>query len=234
MRATTAALGALVSTLAFGIQAQAASPVPFQFSNSSVSATGFLSIARDVSPTDPNSLCGQVGQNACRADPVGAWTVTGITGTFSDSAASLSYVAITGIVPISPTNEKDAIFDPLVPTSLSYLPGTNLSYNNLFFPDGSPIDCDFPFKGTYLDVFGMAFTLANGDDVVIWGDGNNDFGPLTYGVAVSSPLGELDYQFAGVTGAADAPEPSTWLMLAVGVGAVGFGLRRHRRLAVTA
>jgi len=83
-----------------------------------------------------------------------------------------------------------------------------LTYNNLFFPNGSPIDCDFPFSGTFVDVFGMAFTVAGGYTVNLWGDGDmNGPGTTTYGVALTQGSTQLVYQFAGVDAA--VPEPSS-------------------------
>ncbi len=192
------------------------------FAGAGISATITVTAVPDVSPTDPNPLCGQPAQNICRSDPASAYMITDITGTFSDSNIGISNAAITGLVPINPTNERDPTFDKLVPTSLSYIDFTNesppdvtgLSYNNLFFPDGSPIDCDFPFSGTLFDVFGAAFTIAGGDDVVLWGDGNYQFGPLTYGAAVTDGTDRLDYVFSDVSA---VPEPGSLSLLAIGL-----------------
>ena len=161
--------------------------------------------------------------------------LTGISGTFSDSSAGIDNVAITGLVPISPTNERDPVFDPLVPKSLSYIdftnenpPGAGLSYDNLFFPGGNPIDCDFPFSGTRLDVFGAAFTISGGDTVVLWGDGDYGFGPLTYGVGVTDGINELDYHFSGISA---VPEPDSLWLLGAGLLLLSVPvLRRRKRL----
>jgi len=229
------ALGALMAAMAFGPQASA-DVVAFGFSGGGLNGNGLLTVAPDVAPLDPNSSCGTPSNNPCRTDPPGAYAITGITGSFSDSALGIFDAAITGLVPISPANERDPSFDPLVPSSLSFIdytneptPGDALSYNNLFFPDGSPIDCDFPFSGTFLDVFGMAFTIAGGDSVVVWGDGDM-FGPgtTTYGVAVTDGINELAYQFAGVDAA--VPEPSSFALLGVGLAAFGFARQRKKSL----
>lgn len=226
------AVGVLIGALAFGMQAQAATAV-FSFAGPGVSGQGTLQFVPNVSPPDPNPLCGTAGNNPCRADPPGAYRITGISGTFSDAAAGLTNATITGLVPINPAPERDAVFDPLVPTSLSFIdysPTHSLTYNNLFFPNGSPIDCDFPFSGTFVDVFGMAFTLGGGYIADLWGDGDM-FGPgtTTYGIGVVHGSSLLDYQFNGISGAASVPEPGTWAMLLVGFLGLGTVLRARKK-----
>lgn len=220
------AISALVGATAFGSVSHAATTV-FSFSGGPFSGSGTLTYAPDVSPPDPNPLCGQPGQNACRADPPGAFAITDISGTFSDSNLGISNATITGLVPISPTNEHNPTFDPLVPSSLSFV--GPLSYNNLFFPNGSPIDCDYPFFGTFLDVFGVAFTITGGDTVVFWGDGAEPSLGRTYGVGVTDGTTTLDYQFDGVSATPSVPEPSTWALMLFGTAALGSALRIARR-----
>ncbi len=226
----------MAAVLSFGAPAHA-TVVSFGFNGGGFSASGIFTVVPNVSPTDPNPLCGTTGQNACRADPAGAFRITGINGTFSDAIDGISNAAITGLVPTSPANERDVLFDPLVPSSLSFIdyPGGALTYNNLFFPSGSPIDCDFPFAGTFVDVFGLAFTTTGGYTVDLWGDGDL-FGPgtTTYGVGVTDGVQALAYQFAGVEASAAVPEPATWAMMLLGFGGLGYGLRRSRRRAMFA
>jgi hypothetical protein len=227
------AAGAFAAAAVLASSAQAAVS-HFEFSGLGVSGSGTFTIAPDVSPPDPNPLCGTSGQNPCRADPASAWKITSVTGTFSDPANGIFNAAITGLVPISPADERDTTFDPAVPTSLSffdYAPGEYLSYNNLFFPSGSPIDCDFPYTGTMVDVFGALFTVSGGYTVGLWGDGDMDGpGTTTYGVAVVQGANELVYDFSGISGG--VPEPATWGLMLLGVGLVGARLRGRRQLAL--
>ncbi len=225
--------GSVVTAIAFGQPARA-NQSTFWFNGLGISGSATVTIVPNVSPSDPNLLCGTAGQNACRADPPGAFMITGITGTFSDANIGISNAQIQALVPISPANERDPVFDPAVPTSLSFIDYTNeippndvgFSYDNLFYSGGAPIVCAFPFTGTFVDPFGVAFTIAGGDTVVFWGDGNSGpGGSLTYGAAVTDGVDKLDYQFAGINAA--IPEPSTWAMLLVGFAGVGFaGYRR--------
>lgn len=244
MRNTLLAAAALVSGLAVAQQARA-DVWELQFNGAGISANVNFTIAPNVSPPDPNPACGTAGQNPCRADPTGAYMITGVSGTFSDSNNSfvnnqplnIVNAPITGLIPISPANERDLMFDPLVPTSLSFIdyaneanPGDALSYNNLFFPNGSPIDCAYPFIGTFLDVFGAAFTIAGGDKVVLWGDGDVPGAGLTYGAGITDGTNELDYQFSGLS--VTVPEPGSIGLFGVGLlGMVAW--RRKSRRAVS-
>ncbi|MBN9566702.1 MAG: hypothetical protein J0H79_03745, partial [Alphaproteobacteria bacterium] len=154
---------------------------------------------------------------------------------FSNAANGISNAQITGLVPINPANERDAVFDPFVPSSLSfidYAAGAALTYDNLFYPTGSPIVCDFPFTGTYLDVFGMAFTVEGGYIVDLWGDGDmNGPGTATYGIRVVQGTDELANVFAGLNAA--VPEANTFAMFAAGLLGLAFlPMLRKRSLAV--
>jgi len=230
MKTVISCIGILMAAGLFGSQAEAATAT-FSFSGGPFSGSGVFTFVPDISPADPNPSCGDPANNPCRSDPAGAYAITGVTGTFSDSNLGISNAAITGLIPISPANEKDSTFDPLVPTSLSFTP-SGLSYNNLFFPAGSPIDCDYPFDGTFLDVFGVAFTIAGGDTVNLWGDGAEPGVGNTYGVGVANGANGLDYQFDGVSGTASVPEPATWAMMLFGLGGIGAAMRTARRKRV--
>lgn len=222
MRKIFWAAGTAVAAIALAQQARA-EVIPFSFGNGVVEGSGLLTFVPNVAPPDPNPNCGTAGNNACRTDPAGAFAITAITGSFSDGADGIVNAMITGLVPISPANERDTKFDPLVPSSLSFIdfPGGSFTYNNLLFPDGSPIDCDYPFSGTFLDVFGTAFTVDGGYTVDLWGDGDfPGLGP-TYGIGVSDANGGLYYTPNGVNMAVS--EPGSLALL--GTGLIGlFGL----------
>src|SRR5271168_4994349 len=111
---------ALAAAMALGWQAHAA-VYDFYFSGDGFSGGGTFTVVPDVSPPDPNPDCGMPGQNPCRSDPPGAFKVVGVTGAFADPSAGISKAAITGLVPINPADERDSTFDPLVPTSLSFI-----------------------------------------------------------------------------------------------------------------
>ena len=101
-----------------------------------------------------------------------AYEVTGISGTFSDSNNGLnilnapigSLVAITHATP-DPTNL-------LAPNDFSRfavasgLPAENngfLTYDNLFWPGGSPQTAsDYPPHGGFLDIYGLMFNIGGG------------------------------------------------------------------------
>jgi hypothetical protein len=221
------AAASLCTSLVFLAPPTYANVIGFTLNGPGVSANGTFAIEPNISPPDPNPNCGTLGNNPCRSDPPGAYRITNVTGIFSDAAAGIVNASILGLVPTNPENERDPTFDPLVPASLSFIPGTDLSFNNLFFPNGSPIDCAYPFFGTFLDVFGTAFTIDGGYTVDFWGDGNVPGLGLTYGVAVTDGTNTLDYQFQGIS--ATAPEPATIALLGAGLG--GIAMRRRRKQA---
>lgn len=212
-------------------QSALAGVITFNFSGATASGNGTLTIVPNTSPADPNPDCGASGNNACRQDPAGAYRISNITGYFSDTSLGITNASITGLVATSPANERDAIFDPHPPTSLSFMGGTRpandttgvpadyFAYDNLFYPNGSPVVCDFPWTGTLLDVYGIAFTLDTGDSVDLWGDGDLGGGPLTYGVGVLNngkpSYAQRNSQFSGVNFAVPAPDSA--LMLASGL-----------------
>ena len=117
--------GSVVTAIAFGQPARA-NQSTFWFNGLGISGSATVTVVPNVSPPDPDPSCGPGGgPNPCRADPPGAYQITGISGTFSDTNIGISNAQIQALVPISPANERDPLFDPAVPTSLSFIDYAN-------------------------------------------------------------------------------------------------------------
>jgi hypothetical protein len=215
MNSRILAIGIVVIGLVSGTQVHAGG-TSFDFSGAGVSGSGHITFETDT----------------VAGDPVGAYTITGITGTFSDANLGIVDEAITGLVAINPVNPP---YGAPFPVSLSILdvlnspsPDPAISYDNLFYPGISPITCpDYPGSGGHLDVYGVMFTLANGYIVDVWSNGTIPGvpAPLSYGAAVvDRSMSVVDYQSAGVTFA--VPEPGSLCLVATGLlGALGWRRR---------
>jgi len=165
-----------------------------------------------------------------------AFEVTGISGTFSDSNNGLNIVNAP-IGPLEPikhdTPEATNLLAPLdfsrfaVAAGLSPENNGFLTYDNLFYPGGSPPTASsYPVHGGFLDIYGLLFDIGGGRVVDFWSNGDfsgTGTGPIDYGVAVATHDTSLDY-VAG--GASITPEPSAFGLL--GSGLLGMLAWRRR------
>jgi hypothetical protein len=161
-----------------------------------------------------------------------AFEVTGISGTFSDSNNGLSIVntPILGLIAIKhdspePTNllapndfSRFAVATGLSPQSNGFL-----TYDNLYWPGGSPQTAsDYPPHGGFVDIYGLMFDIGGGRVVDFWSNGDTGTG-VDYGVAVATSAMALDYVAGGGT---ITPEPSGLAL--IGIGLVGILIWRRR------
>jgi hypothetical protein len=174
------------------------------------------------------------------SNPLGTgYQITGITGQISDSSPTINITnepvkALVGLVPYNPGPS-----DPAATADLSYLYPVPFTYDNLVWPGGSAVVCTgFNSSGALVDVYGVLFTLNNGDYVDLWGNGRQGatqpgfpyVGP-GYGIGIYNPADPptvYDYVTTGVN--LTVPEPSTWAIMGLGFIGLGLtGLRRTRR-----
>ena len=111
-----------------------------------------------------------------------AFEVTGISGTFSDSNNGLNLVnvPIGPLVPITrDTPEPGNLLAPhdfsrfAVATGLSPQSNGFLTYDNLFYPGGSPPTAsDDTIHGGILDIDGLMFEIGGGTEVDLWSNGD--------------------------------------------------------------
>lgn len=257
---TTAGMlaGGVLAAMLVLAPAVQATPLSFSFSGNggSVSGVGHLTLSPD--PNAPPSCTSATSLPAnAHCDPAGAQAITGADGTFSD--ASLGWVnrAITGVQPLNATwvnpgmspvpPATTPLYQENLPVSRSMLFTNDVnnptaSYDNLFYAGGSPLVClvdvngtlvpTYPFSGGFLDIYGVMFTLDNGDLLGLWSIGGAGGyvapGAPDYGFSVLTPVtgGQyqiLDYAFAGTV--ASVPEPgSIWVL---GAGLLGLFVWRR-------
>lgn len=159
-----------------------------------------------------------------------AYELTGISGMFSDSNNGLHIVnaPVGGLVPLrhdapEPTNLL-APYDFSRFTVASGLSHGVLTYDNLFYPGGSPPTAtDYTAHGGFLDIYGLLFTIGGGRVVNFWSNGAGANGSVDYGVGVATADMALDY----VSGRVSIPEPGVLSLL--GTFLLGHALARRRR-----
>lgn len=234
MRLTQWALSALLAGSAISTGANAST---FMFDFSGVGVSGKVSLSYIEDPNTSATLDSSPNAH----DPLGSYIITGVTGTFSDNGLGLANVGITGLEGLNPVSPEPTNLK--APNRFSLLnvangvddgsghPSKGFHYDNIFYPLGSPQTAtDYPFAGGFFDIYGMVFTLANGDAVNLWSNGVQPGLGLNYGVAVTDRVDVLDY----VNGVAvrAVPEPASWALMISGFGAVGAAMRNGRRKSI--
>jgi hypothetical protein len=224
-------LSAALAGLALVGQAHA-STLPIYFSGGGVSGSLVVTIG---TTTDARFL--------------NAFEITGVSGTFTDTNPGVDIVnaSVTGLQPVNnatPGDPSNVGFSPNdfsmfgVASGLPPISAGVITYDNLYWPGGaSQTAFDYPGKGNFLDIFGLAFTISGGQLVDLFsngvGFGINPTDTNVFGVVVATPAAAIDYVANGV--AASTPEASTWAMMIFGFATLGIaGYRKARKAPLAA
>ncbi len=165
-----------------------------------------------------------------------AFEVTGISGTFSDSNNGLNIVNAPIGSLLAVKHDAPEPTNLLAPNDFSRfavaagLPAQNngfLTYDNLFWPGGSPQTAsDYPVHGGFLDIYGLMFDIGGGRVVDVWSNGDfsgTGTGHIDYGAAVATSTTALDYAGGGVS---ITPEPSALALFGIGLAGILIWRRR--------
>lgn len=161
----------------------------------------------------------------------------------TDANGIFGGVAITGVRSIDHTTAPGEILP--YSYSLFSIPGygdhDGVSYDNLFYAEGSPLIClvdgtpVYPFSGGFLDLMGVMFKLDNGNFLDLWSFGDTApgfFGPswpggLTYGMKLIQPNAEGGYDVLAAPPFAQASVPEPNLLWLFGAAVLGLLVRRR-------
>lgn len=165
----------------------------------------------------------------------GAFEITGVSGSFSDTTLGISNASILGLVQVAHNEpESTNLLAPHDFSRFAVATGTSLqsngfvTYDNLFWPGGAPAtSSDYQAQGGVLDIYGLLFRIGNNRVVNLWSNGTfAPGGSFTYGVHVATTDAMLHSVEMGVA-VTPVPEPESLALLLAGLGVVGWVARRR-------